>query len=343
MDASCDASKTDLEKDIEIPDDENVMIKMEKASESSEKPHDMDDDDVIMLPQEEPVVTEILDETENIAEETDKVTTPTDDDVMIQEPKIETQLVPDDDDDDDNQPNPSTSDETSQPSLIVKIKEEPQDDGYEDLVNEEDAFVEVTAIANDELMHGEYLRTLRDNKSIKTREPTYLVLLPHSHITDEAYTNSPKAPFQPAQDENAMFDESSLMMMPSPSGNDELSRDMDDDNNSRPESSGALIGGNKKLKIVLSSLAQTNLSNKNLSSLSNVNDQNENSNLDSVNKLDSNSVELQSEAQLNDARDVQDEPEIEFQVKPQLQGVKLEKNLVPVKRGFENSGLCSIM
>lgn len=140
-----------------------------------------------------------------------------------------------------------------------------------------------------------------------------------------------------------MFDESSLMM-PSPSGNDELSRDVDDENNSRPDSSGpALIGGNKKLKIVLSSLAQTNLSNKNLNSNSNVNEQNENNSLDSVNKLDSNSVELQSEVQPNDGRDDQPEPEVQFQVKPQLQGVKFERNLVPVKRGFENSGLCSIM
>lgn len=165
-------------------------------------------------------------------------------------------------------------------------------------------------------------------------------LVQSSTTTDEAFTNSPKAPFQPAQDENAMFDESSIMM-PSPAGNDELSRDVDDDNNSRPESSGpALIGGNKKLKIVLSSLAQTNLSNKNLNSL---NEQNENSNLESVNKLDPNSVEFQSEAQLNEGQEDQQAPEIEFQVKPQLQSVKFTKNLIPVKRGFENSGLCSIM
>lgn len=132
-------------------------------------------------------------------------------------------------------------------------------------------------------------------------------------------------------------------MMPSPSANDELSRDSDYENNSRPESSGApLIGGNKKLKIVLSSLAQTNLSNKNHNSNSNVNDQNENNNLDSANKLDSNSVELQSDVRKDDAGIIED-PEIEYQVKPQLQGVKFERNFVPVKRGFENSGLCSIM
>lgn len=131
-------------------------------------------------------------------------------------------------------------------------------------------------------------------------------------------------------------------MLPSPSTLDEHSRDPDDDNNSRPESSGApIIGGNKKLKIVLSSLAQT-LSHKNLNSNSNVNEMNE-SNLDSVNKLDSNSAELQSEVPKDSPTDAPNEPEIEYQVKPRLQGVKFEKNLVPVKRGFENSGLCSIM
>lgn len=114
-----------------------------------------DDDDVIMLPQEEPVVTEILDETEISGEGSKTLETSIiDDDVMIQEPKIETQLVPDDDDEDDHRAVPSSSDDLSQ-NFVVKIKEEPQDDGYEDLVNEEDAFVEVTAIDNNDLMQGE--------------------------------------------------------------------------------------------------------------------------------------------------------------------------------------------
>lgn len=136
------------------------------------------------------------------------------------------------------------------------------------------------------------------------------------------------------------------MMLPSPSANNDHSRDVDDENNSRPESTSVVIGGNRKLKIVLSSLAQTNLSNKNLNSNSNVNELNENSNQESVNKLDSNSVELQSEGQkdqLSDVKSSQALPEIEFQVKPQLEGVKFERNFVPVKRGFEKSGLCSIM
>lgn len=141
-----------------------------------------------------------------------------------------------------------------------------------------------------------------------------------------------------------MFDEVSSIMMSSPGAADELSRDVDDDNNSRPESSGpALIGGNRKLKIVLSSLAQNSLANKNLNTNSIVNDQNENSNLDSVNKLDSNSVDLQSDVHKDQPMEAAEEPEIEYQVKPQLQGVKFVKNSVPVKRGFENSGLCSIM
>jgi hypothetical protein len=132
-------------------------------------------------------------------------------------------------------------------------------------------------------------------------------------------------------------------MLPSPQNHDEHSRDFDDENNSRPDSSGPTTSAPKKPKIVLSSLAQSSLSNKNINA--NVIDQNENSNLDSVNKLDSNSVDLQSEA-LKDqqsAGEVQDEPEIEYQVKPSMQGVKFEKIKVPVKRGLENSGLCSIM
>lgn len=134
---------------------DDVVIKVEKENVKDEvKPTPgEDDDDVIMLPQEEPVVTEILDESE-IAGETSKTleteTSILDDDVMIQEPRIETQLVPDDDDDDDHQAAQSTSDDLPE-NFVVKIKEEPQDDGYEDLVNEEDAFVEVTAIDNNDL------------------------------------------------------------------------------------------------------------------------------------------------------------------------------------------------
>lgn len=327
-------------EDDEDADDVKVVIKEEKNELNEAEPTATaeDDDDCLMLPPEEPVVTEIMDESEVTDDkQVGSEASAADDDVMIDEPKIETQLVPDDDDDE----GPSATDDTSQ-NFIVKIKEEPQDDGYEDLVNEEDAFVEVTAIANDD--NGESFNAYTSDTCLETNRSLSNLSTP-KNPPEEAYTtNSPKAPFQPAQDENAMFDETS-QMMPSPTPIDEHSRDMDDENNSRPESSGApaLIGGNKKLKIVLSSLAQNSLSNKNLNS-NNVNDQNENSNQDSVNKVDSNSVQCEVQKdQPKDANGGQEEPEIEFQVKSQLQGVKFERNFVPVKRGFENSGLCSIM
>jgi hypothetical protein len=330
------SAKHDEDDDDDIEMKESIVIKEEKREENGEKskPRDAeDDDDVIVMPSEEPVVTEILDETEV---QLDRNISIGDDDVMIQEPKIETQLVLDDDDDDHR---PTTSDEASQPAFIVKIKEEPKDDGYEDLVNEEDAFVEVTAIANDDLI-GEFFYNHNKTSTEEQKVNTF------PRFTDDTYTNSPKAPFQPAQDENAMFDDSSLLMMPSPQNFDDQSRDVDDENNSRPDSSAPTSGITKKPKIVLSSLAQSSLSNKNLNTNSNiVIEQNENSIVESVNKLDSNSVELQSEAQKDQHQpnEIQEEPEIEFQVKPSLQGVKFEKIKVPVKRGLENSGLCSIM
>lgn len=134
-----------------------------------------------------------------------------------------------------------------------------------------------------------------------------------------------------------------------------------DDGNSRPDSNNApaaKIGGNKKLKIVLSSLAQqNNLTNKqnNSNNLSNVNhDQNNtdaSSNLESVNKLDSNSlVDLHKQGGADDCAEnvagggVSEEPkELAYEMKPHLRDFKFEKNSVPIKRGFENSGLCSIM
>lgn len=135
----------DNEEDVEM----TAVVKTEKTEDSQpseDQHHEEDDDDVIVLPTEAPTVTEILDESE-VLEEATETMTPTDDDVMIQEPKIETQLVPDDDDESDQ------AQLTDSSPIIVKIKEEPKDDGYEDLVNEEDAFVEVTAIGDD-VMQG---------------------------------------------------------------------------------------------------------------------------------------------------------------------------------------------
>lgn len=147
----------------------------------------------------------------------------------------------------------------------------------------------------------------------------------------------------------------------------------DDDGSSRPDSNQtpAIVGGNKKLKIVLSSLAQqTNLTNKqNISNFNNnnnhnnvvvINEQNSDasSNLEIVNKLDSNSlVDLhkqgaaaagsgggisgENQGDVDEVRE--DDKEIEFEIKPHLRDIKFEMNSVPVKRGFDNSGLCSIM
>lgn len=163
------------------------------------------------------------------------------------------------------------------------------------------------------------------------------------------------SPFQPALDDNAIFDESSQMMMLTNS--DQQATNDADDGNSRPDSNNAPanVGGIKKLKIVLSSLAQqTNLTNKqninNLNSHNVINDQNNtdaSSNLESINKLDSSSLidlHKQGAATSADAEEVrEDEKELMFEVKPHLRDFKFEKNSVPVKRGFENSGLCSIM
>lgn len=133
---------------------------------------------------------------------------------------------------------------------------------------------------------------------------------------------------------------------------------LSDEGNSRgPDSSSApaVVGGNKRLKIVLSSAAlvqQSNLKNSNVNNinnnLNNVNDQTEtSSNLESVNKLDSNSlVDSQKEggaASVEEEQSRQEVKELAFEVKPHLRDFKFERNTVPVKRGFENSGLCSIM
>lgn len=160
-------------------------------------------------------------------------------------------------------------------------------------------------------------------------------------------------------DENAVFDEAPLFEPHQHNlhhhhhhnqHNSNSNDDLVDDSHSRPESSSTapVVGGNKKLKIVLSSLAQNNLSNKNIvvSNSTNVNsDQNENSNVDSINKLvDSNSNDLQRDGEDRCGEIKQDnDAELPFVVKSCLQGFKFTKNTQPVKRGIENSGLCSIM
>lgn len=175
-------------------------------------------------------------------------------------------------------------------------------------------------------------------------------------IFDYFHLDDTHSPFHPSTlDENAIFDDSSLLMMSNNGEDDE--QNISDDGNSRPDSSSspAIVGGNKKLKIVLSSAAlvqQSNLKNINVNmniNLNNVIDQTEtSSNLENVNKLDSNSlVDSQKEGATVTAVGVeevrQEEKELAFEVKPHLRDFKFERNSVPVKRGFENSGLCSIM
>ena len=321
-----------------------VVIKEEKLdATSSSLKNNSDDDDVIVLPPQEPVVTEILDEGEENEDDLEKnqltASTCADDDVLIQEPKIDTHLVYDDDE--EKPENDSQPPFTHQP-MMVTVKEEPKDAGYGDLVNEEDAFVEVTSI-NEDFINGEKKLFLTLKKRIK---------LFNFNSADDTHS-----PFQPAAlDENAIFDETSLLMS-HPSSHVDGEQTISDDGNSRPDSTPALIGGNKKLKIVLSSAAlvqQSNLKNTNvnINSLSNVHDQTDtNSISENVNKLDSNSlVNLHREENAvtsgsNDADGSNRfaEKELAFEYKPHLRDFNFERNSVPVKRGFENSGLCSIM
>jgi hypothetical protein len=150
-DSQAEDSATDIKEELGVKKEEKV---------EKEDTKDGDDDDVIMLPAEEPVITEIADENEQATAESntdgpEMQNTIIDDDLMIQEPKIETQIV--NDDDDDSGPTCTSSDVNTLP-FIVKIKEEPKDDGYEDH-GEEDPFIEVTSI-NEDLMLGK-LNTLR--------------------------------------------------------------------------------------------------------------------------------------------------------------------------------------
>lgn len=159
-----------------------------------------------------------------------------------------------------------------------------------------------------------------------------------SQNLDENYISSP---FQPALDENAVFDDAS-MPLSSPvveEDEDESGSHADTNSNGAP----AQKSGSKKPKIVLSSLVQNSITNKNLSN--NVNDPIEKVDNDSVNKLDLCNVDSQNEVQKEPqpSTDSQEDVVIEFEVKPQLQGIKFEKIRRPVNRGIENSGLCSIM
>lgn len=156
---NADNSSQINDDDIEMTDVNGVIVKAEKVYGDNLEINP-DDDDVIVLPAEEPIITEIPDEGEDEtlkaekAEESvqvDQTLNATDDDVMINEPKIEVHQVYDDEDE-----KPVDKKEISHTPLIVKIKEEPKDDGYDEMVNEEDAFVEVTSI-NEDYINGKRL------------------------------------------------------------------------------------------------------------------------------------------------------------------------------------------
>jgi hypothetical protein len=151
---NADNMSQDNDEEMADINDSVVIIKEEKPDEiASNAEMNLDDDDVIVLPPEEPVITEIPDEIEEQeSAPQDQTLNATDDDVMIQEPKIQTHQVYDDDE--QTPENLSEGEFTHQP-MIVTIKEEPKDDGYGDLINEEDAFVEVTSI-NEDLINGKF-------------------------------------------------------------------------------------------------------------------------------------------------------------------------------------------
>lgn len=158
MDESAiNADNTSQVNDDDIEMSDGVLVKEEKIEgEKTNTEVNPDDDDVIVLPTEEPVITEIPDEGEEAAEKVEdaveQTINATDDDVMINEPKIEVHQVYDDEEEGGDK-EPAEKIEISHTPLIVKIKEEPKDDGYDEMINEEDAFVEVTSI-NEDYING---------------------------------------------------------------------------------------------------------------------------------------------------------------------------------------------
>ena len=155
-------------KDVIVKEEKPDISELKKEEKSDvhngDNNNEDEDDDVIVMPTQEPIITEVLDDTDVAIdvqpEPIDNRLNMTDDDVMINEPKIETQNLVDDEDSDNSDDEDFVSKKTNESPdvtllpIIVKIKEEPKDDGYEDEQNEEDNFVEVTTIANDDFIHG---------------------------------------------------------------------------------------------------------------------------------------------------------------------------------------------
>lgn len=167
--AAVDTAEDDDVKMVE--DDEVVIVKQEKIDdEAAEKERslrlglvpngdkptivpglDAEDDDVIEVAPVEPTITEILDDddeqpnSEKENSSTEKSPTKStsaqleESDVEIQEPHIPIQDL-DEIEDEEPTENPTAVEEApANEPLVVKIKEEPKDDGY----NEDDAFMDV--------------------------------------------------------------------------------------------------------------------------------------------------------------------------------------------------------
>lgn len=152
---SADTTMKDENTEAETTDTEEVKVKEEKTDEEmqQQQSHEGDDDDVMILPNEEPVVTEIFDEseiTEADKNENEHNMSVNDDDVMIQEPKIDTQIVPDEGEEEI----PGASAPISVMPVIIKV--EPKDDGYGEFANEEDPFEEITEIVGDDDLAGKF-------------------------------------------------------------------------------------------------------------------------------------------------------------------------------------------
>lgn len=160
---------------------------------------------------------------------------------------------------------------------------------------------------------------------------------------DENYTNSPRQGIS-----NNVQDDNDNAMMPTeretredsppaePSQSHQLDQQLincDSSECSQPAVTAPSVPN--RIKIVLSSLAQQNLTNRS----SNSNNVNTDSDSLEKNKLEQNGVVVDEVVKVKPY----EMPAIEYELKPQLRDVKFDKIPVPQRRGVENSGLCSIM
>lgn len=331
----------------DITDSPEMKIKKEKFDEDNVKIEtDPNDDDVIELPAEIVEITEIMDEEDEkpeietnciegdldasndvtLAEQTEENKTEekndstpmnlsVDDDVQIQEPHIEITDLDLIDDIPPNSPSSAPNDESSQMSqnslFIVKIKEEPKDDGYED----EDAFEEVGTVENNifYLNTGNYARFLLTKVIyIKIIHNIFRYVFPDITTVPET-----------------AIDSSQITISANIGGNMEIK--------DTPVVGTTAAGSTNKIKINI-----TKSNNKSLI-INNTTNMNENSN-DNVQENDFLVEEggITIDGNVSSNNNNNEEIDIEYELKPELKDVDLIKmNLI--KNGNETSGLCSIM